>query len=346
MTDSKTNVNVELSFNLNYFVSTLRLFLDFCSKKIDILMQDQKSPRLIEYRRFKTTCDKLIDMYSGKDISNIPNNSKVIKKIYYTISEHIDYLKDKNKALFLMKNDMNQIVTIVSGLDMGLLCDHFDEMNMKILWNFMTELYIYATKMIIGTNPSAVKEKILEDLKQIEEKHEKIQDSFNPFLGLTELKTGEYSLDDLMAGKTKLNMMDFGMNGLINTEALEQQLSKISDADIEDTTKNISRLLGDDNDIKDVCSVLVKNIVESLKANGTSNLFQTLTSVSEKISPQLDLNKIKKTANAMNTLVGKSENCMKNLKDTEGNNIGEKLLSKMADPLQVIKNIYAAAGSQ
>jgi hypothetical protein len=138
-----------------------------------------------------------------------------------------------------------------------------------------------------------------------------------------------------------INMVlsQLGIDKMVDMDKLNDQLKNMNEDEIQDVTKNITEILGanNDDDVKEVCSTLVRNIVDNLKENGISNMIETLSSISKNVGDKIDPNKMKKTAASMNTFMQNSESHLRNLKDENGNNIGDKIFKTMGKPLELAK---------
>ena len=65
-------------------------------------------------------------------------------------------------------------------------------------------------------------------------------------------------------------------------------------------------MLGNDSDIKDVCSTMVKSVLDDIKTNGIENMFTIAERVSSKIGDKLDPEKMAKTARRPPHIIGET----------------------------------------
>ena len=145
------------------------------------------------------------------------------------------------------------------------------------------------------------------------------------------------------AMKSMLSTIGFDPAGGINFSSLNEQLNNISQDEIDQATSFFTdNLLGsNDTDVSDVCKTLIGGIVDDLKENKVSSLFDmfdTAKSVSNKIASKIDENKMKKTAEQVNNLLNSNnEDKLKALKDEKGNPIGENLLNVFKSMMKNVK---------
>lgn len=251
------------------------------------------------------------------------NYSKFIKKVFYSLRtpEALEFLKNRDSKLFAMKDENNKIVTILPGIDTRIALVFMSDETRENFWKTFY-LFAFATFEIIkATNPkkftkyTAVSDTMTyldEDIKK--SKISLINAVFNPFVGIG--ASGECSVEQMFAQNTTpseaehmtsvLSMM--GVEKLIDPEKLKEQLNDISDENVTEATDKIVDMLGAQNnsDVKEVCSTLIKDIVENLKTNGLSNIQETLMSVANNARTKLDVNKMKRTAEGMHSFMENS----------------------------------------
>ena len=103
----------------------------------------------------------------------------------------------------------------------------------------------------------------------------------------------------------KINNIDNlkNLNDLCGLNKID--VTKITDDDMNDAMKNISKLLGgeDDPDIQKVCNKLVKGIVDELKSGGTDGgmkeIMDIASNVSKKFGNQINKSSMNKTSLAL-----------------------------------------------
>jgi len=254
-----------------------------------------------------------------------------------------------------------ETVTIIPGLDLGLVVKSLNEDELKILWGHFYMMYISSVNMIAEINNHKKEGKIWEILPKLRDKVIKSgliigkdKKSFNPFIGLYQMQeTGEYdvnkmftNVEELKTGQSAgMTMEDIfkmtGVDKLVDVGQLNDQLKNCKQEDIDDATENITKLLGaeKDGDVKDVCHTLVTEIVSDLKTNGLTSMFDTAKSVSQRVGKTMDKNKMRKTANQLNEFMSHGEEKLKGLKNEKGENIGSKIFDSLKIPLQLAQSM-------
>lgn len=344
-----SNENLELVMNQRFFVSAIMSLLKLCKTKSESL-SNLNETQIKSHTKFRETCDIIMNEYTNKDGSDV-DQGRIIKKVFTTLKESIEELKTKNKQLFTKKNKENKITTIIPGLNLGLIVDLFDEDELKTLWQYVYMMFITSVKMIYTINQTKKNTEIWNVMLELEK--DLAQSGilvggkvFNPYVGLG--AEGEnMGVDELMKsaelikdnnGNSTNILSSLGVDKLLDSEKLGEQLKNISQSDIDEATKNIAQLLGasDDNDINDVCSTLVNDIVADLKENGIQGMFQVAERVSSKVSNKIDMNKMKKAATKMSTMLTDNNDKLKNMKDENGNLVGEEIMKKLNLPYNLM----------
>jgi len=133
------------------------------------------------------------------------------------------------------------------------------------------------------------------------------------------------------------------LNKILPFDKINEQLKNIGEEDMTEATNHITNLLGaDDNeDVKDVCDDLIKNIVGEIQNNGgdISNMFDIAKKVTDKIGNSIDKDKMQKTASKLSDFLNNGESMLKNMKDENGNAVGEDIMNQMKGPLEMMKNM-------
>ncbi len=177
---------------------------------------------------------------------------------------------------------------------------------------------------------------------------------FNPFVGL-HAESGNYDIETMFqnvdkttpTGPSMEDMMKMtGVDKLIDIPQLKEQLNNVKQEDISDATKNITKLIGaeEDPDINDVCTTLVEEIVTELKANpnaGIQNLFDITGKITGTMGNKLDKQKMVKTATKLMSFLQNGESNLKKMTDDQGNPIGEKIIKSLEGPLKFAQSFQS-----
>lgn len=355
---SEKSEDLEFVVNHRHFVTGLVSILDMLKDK-SIEVCDEKSKKAKYHKDLQNACDKILKQYrkTSEDHEQL-EEGKIIKKIYKTLSSNIDMLKEKDGNLFTIKDQAKRIVTVIPTVNIALVYGVFDEDERKKFWQYLYLLFIASAKMVHSANKEKSKSeklaKLMENVEKLEKELTKTGLTikgmlFNPFIGIgSDKDTSNYGVNELYSGEgvsasgipgLDINMVlqQLGVSDTVDMDKLNEQLKNITEDDITDATKNITKILGADNDpeVADVCNTLVRSIVENLRDNGVNDMIGTLTSITESVGKTIDPAKMKKTAASMNSFMSNSESKLRNMTDEKGNNIGEKLYQTMGTPLKM-----------
>jgi hypothetical protein len=365
------NKNFDVAVNHKFFTNSLLKILEIVEKKSqEIIVATQESfdngsqaePDFKKTKKYKAhmklqeTCVTIRNGFVGDD-ENF-DKGKIIKKIYKVLTQNLDkFYPTPDTSLFQIKNEKDEVVTIIPGLDINLIVKgkQTTPEDMNQLWGNMYMMYISATSMITSVNEHKKDGKVWEIIPKMREKVVEMgitQDGafFNPFVGLN-VETGEYDVNTMFAnvenmqdpsGISMENMLQMsGMDKLFNMKELSKQLKDIKEEDINEATKNITKLIGADGDteVNAVCDDLVKNVVAELQKNpdGNFNMFDIAKSVADRVGGRMKKDQMKKTAAHLDNFMNNSHENLKDLKDENGNPIGEKLMNTLNIPLQLAK---------
>ena len=351
--------NFEFVVNHRHFITAVVSIMDTLKDKSIELMETSGS-KAKYHDRLQKCCDKILVQYRS-DTDNL-NEGKIIKKVYKTLRDNLTLLRDKDGALFTVKDSDNKIMTIIPGIDIGLIYKNFEEEEKAKFWQFMYLMFISSVKMIHSANETKMhtgkNKEIFEHIESMEKELTRTGltvrgMAFNPFVGLDGVSSkDEFGVNELYSGDVPkqapmgipgvdINMVlqQLGIQNVVDIDKINDQLKNITEAEIQDATQNITNIIGasDDPDVADVCNTLVRSIVENLKENGISDMMGTLQSISQSVGDKIDPTKMQKTANTMNGFMQNSESQLRNMKDESGNNIGEKLFAAMGNPLNMAK---------
>lgn len=357
------NKKIEIQVHHKYFTTSLTEILNLLLKqsheidfdKLDVSVK-QNVKVIKNHTKLRSVCNDLKKGFMSNEQCEF-DQGRIIKKIYRVLTQNLDKLyPDPDKSLFTLKNDKGETVTLIPGLDMGLVTGSLNEENTTMLWGHIYMLYVSSVAMISAINNHKKEGKVWEIIPKIKEKVTKMGmfgKSFNPFVGLMQ-ETTEYNVktmfekvDDLKApaGPSMEDIFKMtGVDKLVDVNQLGDQLKNVKQEDIDEATSSIAKLLGAeyDNDVKEVCGTLVEGIVNDLKANpdgGLKSMFDTAKSVTEKLGPKIDKGKMKKTASKLTHFLKNGESNLKNMKDDKGNPIGEKIMESLKIPLKLAETM-------
>lgn len=356
--------NLTVAINHKHFTISLIEVLDIINKKSEEVQLEQldltvkQNLRLHKnHTKLRAVCKDLKRGFSSEEENDF-DQGRIIKKIYKVLTQHLDKLyPEPTIELFSLKNEKKEIVTIIPGLDISVVAKDFNDTELTALWGHLYMLFISAVGMISSINGHKKEGKVWEILPKLREKVTKMgltKDGkmFNPFIGLMQ-ENGEYNVETMFENVDELKTTGpsvedvfklTGVDKLVDVNQLNDQLKNVKQEDIDEATRNITKLLGaeNDSDINEVCGSLVEGIVEDLKSNkdgGLKSMFDTAKAVTEKIGSKLDRNKMQKTALQLSDFLKNGENNLKNMRDDKGNPIGEKIMKSLELPLKLAQSM-------
>lgn len=337
--------NLIVAINYKNFVNSLIRLLNALQMKAKEFINDENSVR---YNKFIKSCDDLI---KGFTIDDSLNRGKIVKKIYKTITHHLDKFYPASDELFTMTDNNNQRITIIPGIDINLILNKIT--NKNEFWSHMYMMYISSASMISANN-SKKNEKVNETIPKIKKQIQEYgiinnDEVMNPFIGL-EITDETCSMNDMFAnlenfkkpeqGESEEKMLESvlkmtGIDKMIDLKKLNEQLKNIEQEDIDMATDKVSELLGgkNDSDVRDVCGTLIEGIVNDIRSNPNmkiGDLLSVAKTVSERVGNTIDQKKMRKTATQMMSMIQKGEEQFKNLKDEKGNPVGQQLFNAMS----------------
>ena len=135
-----------------------------------------------------------------------------------------------------------------------------------------------------------------------------------------------------------------GIDKMLNFDDLNEQLQNVTEDEIEDATKGISKLFGGEGSTKisDTCSTIAKGFIGTLRTNKPKTLdgfIDTIMSSSSNL--KVDTGDFEEMSSHLDKMTG-SVDMMDNIKgmtDEKGNNIGEQMASMLEKPMQTLNNI-------
>lgn len=361
MSSTDNNSNKETVNYIQRFtassISMLNLLQTGCVKQKDEDLQN-KDKRAKD--KFMESSQKFID--TMKDPDEEFDYTRFIKKAFTTLKteEQCTQLKAKDPELLNIRDQENKIVTILPGLDLKVGFKFLTDEEKIAFWQYM---YLFADSVFcLIRNNNVTKfpkyEHVVETLTFIETELAKTgvmfkNQIFNPFVGVGDNKDG-YSVDQMFTGgelpkqhhmsiESVLSML--GVDKMFDEKKLNEELKGIGDKQINEATEKIVGLLGASNnpEVKDVCNILIQDIVSNFKENGISNVGDTLKKVAENAKKNIEISKMRKTAESMKYFMANSQDKMKDMKDSNGNPIGQQMMNSMAVPLSMMNFMNKSA---
>ena len=350
----KTNKMIYIYQNL--FVSsvvTIVNLLKTVSEKNKDKIPSEKQP---SFDKMLKTCDDILKQYKNteektdtndKNDKNDKNNDvdqvRVIKKAFKVLKDNHILIKTHDCTLFTVRTPEGKIMTIIPGLNINLVLPLLDEAEQTELWDSIESMFVTSVKMVyMMTDPSRHNKEVSQIVSELEQKSLKKLNNF--FMGLN-LNNSEENLsmeqlmsNDIVIPGTEANsglLGKIGVDKLMDVGNLTNEIKKFDDNDINETINTLTSLLGNDNDIKDVCSTMVKSVLEDIKTNGIENMFSIAERVSGKLNDKIDPSKMAKTAHGMNDLIKNNSDKFNDLKDEKGNPIGADFLKQFQSTLNM-----------
>jgi len=349
-----TEKNNKLLFiNQSYFVYSVMTLVKMLKEISLTLTTENKIPENKKevHTKFRQTCDDIVAEYKSSPTSldnSTVDHVKIIKKAFYVLKDNLELIKNKDAALFTVRNKEKKITTIIPGLNINLVYQYLTDEQKANVWINIYTIFVSTVSMVYAnTSTSRHKKTVLE---MVDYCKKELALSSNPMINVfMGLENSENKLDleslmdkDIMIPGTEANtglLGSLGVDKLMNLENLSSEIKNFSDNDVNDTIDTLGNLLGNDADVKDVCSTMVKTVISDLKTNGLENIFDVAKRVSSQLSGIIDPSKMAKTANKMTDLMSSNSDKLKDLKDENGNPIGEQLYTQFKATMDMANNI-------
>jgi hypothetical protein len=341
--DEQDNVNKMIYIYQNFFVSSVITIVNLIKSVSETNDDKISSDKKASHEKLRTTCIDISNQY--KNTTENIDQVRIIKKVFKVLSANYKLIKEKNNTLFSVRTNDGKIMTIIPGLNINLCIDFLDNTQHTTLWDSIESMFVTSVKMVyLMTDKSRHDKDILELVGELEQKSLKKLNNF--FMGLNNTSdTAELSMEQLMTSDivipgTEANsglLGKLGVDKLMNPEALADEIKKFSEDDVTDTINTLTSMLGNDTDIKDVCSTMVKSVLEDIKTNGIENMFSIAERVSGKLSGKIDADKMAKTASGMSDLLNNNQDKFDELKDENGNLVGANFLKQFQNTLNMAK---------
>jgi len=343
--EEKTNKMIYIYQNLfvSSVITIVNLLKSVSEKNKDKIPADKKP----SFDKMLKTCDDILNQYKNTEENKEKNNDvdqvRVIKKAFKVLKDNYVLIKNHSVELFTVRTPEGKIMTIIPGLNINLVLPFLEDSESTELWDSIESMFVTSVKMVYMMTDSSRHNKDVSDLvAELEQKSLKKLNNF--FMGLNiNNPEGNLSMEQLMNNDivipgTEANsglLGKIGVDKLMDVDNLANEIKKFDDNDINETISTLTSLLGNDNDIKDVCSTMVKSVLEDIKTNGIENMFSIAERVSGKLNDKIDPSKMAKTAHGMNDLIKNNSDKFKDLKDDKGNPIGSDFLKQFQSTLNM-----------
>jgi len=341
--DDKTSKMIYIYQNLfvSSLLTVLNLNLSITEKNKDKIPADKEK----SFTTLTSTSKDILNKYKSdennkdSDVDQI----RVIKKAFKVLSKNYELVKNHNPDLFVIRNDSGKITTIIPGINISLIVPFLNDDDSKTLWDSIDSMFVTSVKMVyMMTDKTRHDKNVVQLVSELEQKSLKKLNNFFMGLNLTN-PDGQINMDQLMASDitipgTEANsgfLGSLGVDKLLDVDNLTNEIKKFNDDDINETINTLTGMLGNDSDIKDVCSTMVKSVLEDIKSNGIENMFSIAERVSGQLTSKIDPQKMAKTANGMNELLKNNSDKFKDLTDQSGNPVGANFLKQFQSTLNM-----------
>ena len=348
-----------LFLNQTYFVYSVMTIVKLIQSTSVSALENKKVPdnKIAAHQKLATTCNDIINEYqssSALDDSSV-DHIKIIKKAFYVLKDNLELIKNKDPTLFTVRNQEGKITTIIPGLNINLVYEYLTDEDKNNLWNHIYTLFVSTVNMVYAnTSSNRHKQSVLDMVDYCKKETAK---STNPMLNVfMGLGTDSSSIDmeslmdkDIVIPGTEAQgglLNSLGVDKLMKLNELSDEIKNFTDNDVNETIDTLGSLLGNDNDVKDVCSTMVKTVISDLKTNGLENIFDVAKRVSSQLSGLISHDKMAKTAGKMTDLMNNNSDKFKDLKDDNGNPIGEQFFSQFKQTMDMAKKFTNQATQQ
>jgi predicted transcriptional regulator YheO len=313
------------------------------------------NPRAIQaYSRFNESVDRYVASLQDGSF----DFQKILRKIFDVLKteESTQMVRESDSALFELRNEQNKIVSILPGINIRLTYSLLSEEDKIHFWQYFHLMALSTFNIFHHNNPRKVAslQHVMEMIHEIGQSLEKtgimVDDKiFNPYLGLGGSAGVNYGTEEMFANTVDLQtgeqlsleavLNTLGVGNLVNEEELNAKLESLKESDLEVATDQIVNILGagGDPNTRNVCSKLVRNIVEELKINGIANVGNVLKSVAEKSKSEIQVSDMRNTMGYVQSFMNDGQDKLKDMKDENGNPIGEQVLNTISTPMAMMK---------
>jgi hypothetical protein len=355
--NKEDNKNKVLFIMQGYFLYSVKSLVTTIKTTSETMANSNKLQQGKEeaHRKLRTTCDDILNEFKTSMDDSGVDHVKIIKKVFYVLKDNMSLLANKDAKIFTIRNEEGKITSIIPGINLNLVYELMDDGEKKKIWFYLYALFVSSVNLVYSNTPeNKHKKSVLEMVDKL--RKEMVATSkelgtefmaFNVFMGVSETDTGDINMDSLMAKDinipgTEANagfLGNLGLGNLMNLNSLSDEIKKFTDNDVNDTVDTLGELLGNDSDVKDVCSTMVKTVIDDLKMNGIENIFDIAQRVTSKLGGVISPEKMAKTAYKMGDLMENNKDKLKDLKDENGNPIGENLFKQFQSTFSMAKNM-------
>lgn len=341
---NQDDINKMIYIYQNLFVSSainiVNLMKSVSTENDDKISEDKK----MSHNKLRQTCVDIINQYKNTDKNTDVDQVRIIKKAFKVLSGNYKMVKEKNASIFCVRNEEGKISTIIPGLNINLCIPLLSEEQNVQLWENVDGLFVTSVKMVyLMTDKNRHDQNILELCSELEQKA--LLKFNNVFMGLTNDSKNEINMDQLMSNDivipgTEANsglLGKLGVDKLMDPSALASEIKKFNDDDVNETINTLTSMLGNDSDIKDVCTTMVKSVLADIQQNGLENMFSIAERVSGQLNDKIDPDKMAKTASGMNDLINNNKDKLNDLKDDKGNPMNTDILKNFKSTLNMAK---------
>lgn len=276
---------------------------------------------------------------------------KVMLRFLNTMRTYEHQLKNRDETIF------NKSIILFPDVDVSEIWQNLTDKQKDKIWTYLQILYIQSELLLNREEIEGQTDKsvVVKNMQNDVENH-KVE--FNAYEGVGSNEPENYNVNEMFSGMDKLDdsnytpgisslMKNMGIEKMLNIEKLSEQLKNMKKEDIDEATKNIKGLFGDniDNNTQEALSNMLHNITDELKkkdiseGNPIENIIKIAETVASNIGPKL----MEKNVD-MSKLWGQTRNMTNNFKDKEGNNpfnannnplnLLEKMMGMMNNPNQ------------
>jgi hypothetical protein len=341
---NQADINKMIYIYQNLFVSSVINIVNLM-KSVSIENDNKISEdKKMSHNKLRQTCDDISNQYKSTDKNTDVDQVRIIKKAFKILSVNYKMVKEKNVSLFCVRNEEGKISTIIPGLNINLCIPLLSEEQNVQLWENIDALFVTSVKMVyLMTDKNRHDNNILELCSELEQKA--LLKFNNFFMGLNTDSKNEINMDQLMSNDivipgTEANsglLGKLGVDKLMDPSALASEIKKFNDDDVNETINTLTNMLGNDSDIKDVCTTMVKSVLADIQQNGLENMFSIAERVSGQLNDKIDPDKMAKTASGMNDLINNNKDKLNDLKDDKGNPMNTDILKNFQSTLNMAK---------
>jgi hypothetical protein len=351
------NKNKMVFIMQSFFIYTVKNLVTFLKSKSELFASENKLQTGKEdaHRKLRVVCEEIIKEFNSSSAtleSSSVDQVKIIKKVFYVLKDNMKYVDEKNPKLFVIRNEDGKITSIIPGINLNLVYELLDENEQKQVWFYIYALFVSSVNLVYSNTPvSKHKKNVLDMVDKFKKEMAVLSKDFgsdfgayNVFMGVNNedatINMDSLMTQDILIPGTEANagfLNNLGLGNLMNLNSLSDEIKKFTDNDVDETIDTLGELLGNDSDVKDVCSTMVRTVIDDLKINGVENIFDIAQRVSSKLGGSISHEKMAKTAFKMGDLMENNKDKLKDLKDEQGNPIGENLFKQFQSTFAMAK---------